>query len=96
MSITAEPHRPDVDGAREQARKRLQAKRDLGSHLVSYLVINALLVGTWAVTGGGYFWPGWVLGLWGAGLLMHAWEVLWRRPITEAGVDAELARRRRG
>lgn len=45
-----------------------------------------------AVTGRGYFWPIWVLGGWGIGLVMHYWEAFMRRPVTEADVDAEVRR----
>lgn len=79
---------------RERARKRLQTRRDFGSHVVAYVVINAFLVGVWAFTGAGYFWPAWLLGVWGAGLVLHAWDAFVRRPITEADVDAELRRHR--
>jgi hypothetical protein len=77
---------------RQAARKRVQAKRDFASHLVAYVVVNAMLIGVWALTGGGYFWPAWVLAGWGAGLVLHAWDAFWRRPVTEADVDAELRR----
>ena len=77
---------------REQARKRLQERREFGSHAVAYIVINAFVVGVWAVTGAGYFWPAWVLAGWGAGLALHAWETFMRRPVTEADIDAELRR----
>ncbi len=85
---------PPVHSERDEARKRLQARRDFGSHVVAYLVINGFLIGIWAFTGAGYFWPAWVLGPWGAGLVLHAWETYLHRPITEADVDAELRRRR--
>ena len=78
--------------AREEARKRVQAKRDFGSHVVAYLVVNAFLVGIWAFTGAGYFWPAWVIGGWGVGLTLHAWEVFMRHPVTEADVDREMRR----
>jgi len=79
---------------RDRARKRIQDRRDFGSHLVAYVVVNAFLVLVWAFTGAGYFWPAWVLGGWGIGLVLHAWETFVRRPITEADVDAELQRHR--
>ena len=84
-----------ITSERERARQRVQARRDFASHVVAYIVINAFLVGAWALTGGGYFWPAWVLAGWGAGLALHAWDVFVRRPITDADVDAELRRRRR-
>jgi hypothetical protein len=78
--------------AREAARRRVQARRDFASHVVAYVVVNAFLVVVWAVTGGGYFWPVWVLGGWGVGLVLHGWDVFLRRPVTDADVDEELRR----
>jgi hypothetical protein len=79
---------------RQQARERVQTRRDFGSHLMAYVVVNAFLVLVWAVTGAGYFWPIWVIGGWGVGLVLHAWDVFFRRPISDADIDAELRRRR--
>lgn len=76
-----------------RARKRVTDRRDFGSHLVAYIVVNAAFVGIWAVTGAGYFWPAWVLGCWAVGLVLHGWEAFLRRPVTDADIEAELARR---
>jgi hypothetical protein len=81
-----------TESKRDAARKRLQARHDFMSHLVAYLVINTGFVVIWAMTGGGYFWPAWVLACWGAGLVMHAWDVFWHRAITEEDIDEELRR----
>jgi len=78
---------------REEARKRVQERRDFSSHLVAYGVINAFLIGVWAFTGAGYFWPAWVLAGWGIGLVLHGWNVFFRRPVTEADIDEEILRR---
>jgi hypothetical protein len=80
---------------RERVRKSLQDRRDFGSHLVVFIVVNAFLVAAWAITGSGYFWPAWVLAGWGVGLVLHAWETFVHRPVTEEDVDAELQRRHR-
>ena len=82
-------------GEREEARRRVQAKREFVSHVVAYVVVNVFLVCVWATTGAGYFWPAWVIGGWGAGLALHGWDVFLRRPVTEADIDAELRRGRR-
>jgi len=77
MSIDTEsPNRAPV---RASARRRAEAKRDLMSHVAAFVIVNASLIGIWMMTGG-YFWPAWVLGLWGAGLLLDAWEVLRKPP----------------
>ncbi len=77
------------------ARKRVTARRDFGSHLVAYLVINGGFVLIWALTGAGYFWPAWLIGLWSIGLVMHAWDAFARRPVTDSDVEAELERAHR-
>lgn len=78
----------------ERARKRVADRRDFGSHLVAYVVVNGALILIWLATGAGYFWPAWVLGAWGIGLVLHAWETFLRRPITNADIEAEVRRRR--
>jgi len=40
-------------------------------HLTAYLLVNLLLVGIWAASGGGYFWPVWPILGWGIGLAAH-------------------------
>ena len=81
-----------TDGAaRRRARKRLEKKRNLQGGVIVYIVINAFLVGVWAVTGAGYFWPGWVLAGWGVALVLGFWDYS-RRPITDAEIDQELRR----
>jgi hypothetical protein len=75
-----------------RARKRVTDRRDFGSHLVVYVVVNSFLILVWAITGGGYFWPAWVLGCWAIGLVLHAWEAFVRRPVTDADIEAEVHR----
>ncbi len=77
---------------REQAMLRLRKRRDLQGHLVAYLVINVALWAVWAATGAGYPWPAWVTGLWAIGLLLNAWDVYFRAPITESDVQREIER----
>ena len=84
---------PGADRASEEwerARHRVQAKREFSSHIVAYVVVNLSLIGVWLFTGAGYFWPAWVIFAWGAGLVLHAWDVYRRRPITRADIDAEM------
>ena len=81
----------DTEGRREEAVKRLKAKRDFKNHVVVYLLVNALLVAIWAVQAdGGGFWPGWVIGGWGLGLALNGWNVYFQRPITEDEIRREM------
>jgi fatty acid desaturase len=78
----------------EQARKRVERKRKFSADLVAYVVINAFLIAVWAVSGMGYFWPGWVLAGWGMLLVLDAWNVFYRRPVTRTDIENELRRGR--
>lgn len=42
------------------------------SHATAYGLTNGMLVGIWAVTGDGFFWPFFPIAGWGVGLGMHA------------------------
>ncbi len=88
--VTGAPE-ASTDTERDAARKRVQKRRNLQGGVVAYVVVNAFLVGVWALTGAGYFWPGWVIAGWGVGLLLGLWDYI-RGPVTEADVDAELRR----
>ena len=79
---------------REQARKRVEKKHKFRGDVVAYVIVNLFLIGIWAVTGAGYFWPGWVLTAWGVFLLLDAWNVYFRRPITEQEIHEEMRRHR--
>lgn len=74
----------------EQARVRALHKRKFRGDVVAYLVVNALLVGIWAVNGFGHFWPGWVLAGWGVLLLLDGWDAYFRRAVTERDIQREL------
>ncbi len=83
------------DEQRQQAIRRIQAKRGFKSHFAVYLAVNALLVLIWATTSGGYFWPVWPMLGWGIGVAAHASSVyLGRSEISEAEIDRELGRLR--
>ncbi len=77
------------DAERTAARKRIEKRRGLQGGFVAYIVINAFLVGVWALTGRGYFWPAWIIAGWGVGMLLGLWDYL-RGPLTEADIDREL------
>jgi hypothetical protein len=56
-----------------RTRERLaKANRDAWrAHLTSYAAVNGGLVGLWALTGGGDFWPAWSIAPWGMALGWH-------------------------
>lgn len=88
------PPTEPVTDERSLALERLKKRRDFQGHVIAYLVINAALWGLWAATGAGYPWPAWVSGAWGVGVILNAWEVFLRPPITEADIQREMGRLR--
>ena len=45
--------------------------RGLGHSWLAFAQVAAVLIGIWALTGAGYFWPVWVLAWWGFALVMR-------------------------
>ena len=41
-------------------------------HSRVYVVTNAFLIAVWAMAGGGYFWPAWVILGWGLAVVLQA------------------------
>jgi len=48
----------------------------------------------WALTGSGFPWPAFMTAAWGIGVIMNAWDVYGRKPITQAQIQHELDRLR--
>jgi uncharacterized membrane protein len=84
------------EGLREQAMRTLKKRRDLHTHAFVYLTINILIWGIWlaiAMTSDSWYpWPIWVTLGWGVGLVLNAWDVYVRRPISEADLRREMDR----
>jgi predicted membrane channel-forming protein YqfA (hemolysin III family) len=79
------------------ARERLEKKRDFKTHLFIYVLVNAALVGIWAIaTPDSLFWPIFPILGWGIGVAANAWEVFMRKPITDAEIEREKQRLREG
>jgi class 3 adenylate cyclase len=63
----------DLPSAREVARRRRSGyETSIRIHLTIYLLVNLMLIGIWAASGGGYFWPIWPMLGWGIGVGSHA------------------------
>ena len=82
----------DQESARDAAVKRLKAKRDFKMHLGAYVIVNAMLVGIWALSGMGNFWPIWVMLFWGVGLAFNGWSAYFQQPFTEDEIRREMER----
>ena len=55
-----------------EVRQRVKNLREFYRHLTVYGVVNLGLILIWAISGGNYFWPIWVLAGWGIGIGLQA------------------------
>jgi 2TM domain len=84
---------------RQQAIKRIKAKRDFRVHLLIYVLVNSALVIIWAFAsagrGGsqGFFWPIFPMLGWGFAVVMQGYKVYRGGAITESQIAREMERR---
>jgi 2TM domain len=86
-----EPAEP-VDREQMRAVAQVQRWHDFKAHVGAYLLINAVLIVVWALTGGGTFWPGVSLAAWGLGLSSQHFLNSFS-PISVDAVRCEVGRR---
>jgi len=77
---------------REQAIARLKQKAGFARDVVAYVLVNSLVVGTWALTGRGFFWPVFLMGAWGIGVVFHAWDTFRHQAFSERQIRREIER----
>jgi len=77
-ALTADLRTPSTDGrdsaseAPPQRRRPFWCRAGFQYHATPYVLVNAMLIGIWALTGHGFFWPFFPIAGWGIGLGMHA------------------------
>ena len=85
---------PDL---REEAMQRLRKKQDFRGHVLVYTLVNVVVWTLYLLTSPhGFPWPVFVTAGWGIGVVMNAWDVYGRRPITEAQIQREIDDLREG
>lgn len=80
---------------REIAKKSIKKKRDAWQFLIVTVIVNSGLSFLWAMSGGGYFWPAWVIFGMGIGVVLafvDAYVPSFKSQISETQIDAEIAR----
>jgi len=80
---------------REIAKKSIKKKRDAWQFLVVTVIVNSGLSVIWGMSGGGYFWPVWVIFGMGIGVVLafvDAYVPSFKSQISESQIDAEIVR----
>ena len=89
------PGTGETDQLRERAVKQLRKRRDLATHAVVYVLVNAFLVGIWLLTGdGGFFWPIFPMAGWGIAVALNAWDVWRGDEFTPTAIERQMRRLR--
>jgi hypothetical protein len=78
------------DQLRDHAVKRIREKNSFRIHVVVYLLFNAMLVGLWWFTGGGFFWPIFPILIWGFGVVINGYTVYSDDTPTEEQIQREM------
>lgn len=85
---------PEVD-LRGRALAQLKKKSDFRIHLLIYVLVNAMLILIWAMTGATFFWPAFVLAGWGIGVVANGVDAYVVHEPTEQQIAEEIERLRR-
>ena len=79
-----------------EASKKVKAKKGFYSGLATYLVVNVVLIVIWALSGQGYMWFLWPLGVWGVFVLGHFLRVfVFEKGSDQQAIEKEAEKMRR-
>lgn len=82
----------DNEALRRAAEKRLKDQYGFWRLLGIFVIVWLILIGVWALSGGGYFWPGWAIFGMTIALAFSAWGAFGprQRVPSQAAVDEEF------
>jgi class 3 adenylate cyclase len=77
FDLPDEPRRALAPAPKRHVTKQGRALRaSFRHHFWVYALVNLMLIGIWAASGGGYFWPIWPMLGWGIGVACHGAPIL--------------------
>jgi fatty acid desaturase len=88
---------PSEEQIYEEASKKVREKKRFYRDLVTYLIVNAVLIVIWALSGRGDPWFLWPLGIWGAFVLGHFLRVfVFREKSDHEAIEKEVEKMKKG
>ena len=78
------------DAARQEAIHRLHQRRGFLNYVIGAVVVSLVMVLIWFISGGGYFWPVWVMGGFAVGLIFYGVNQVTHKPLTEDQIQREM------
>ena len=81
----------------EEASKRVKDRKRFYGGLATYLIVNAVLVVIWALSGRGYMWFLWPLGIWGVFVLGDYLRIfVFGKGSDQQAIEKEVEKMKRG
>ena len=81
----------------EEASKRVKDRKRFYGGLATYLIVNAVLVVIWALSGQGYPWFLWPLGIWGVFVLGDYLRIfVFGKDSDQQAIEKEVEKMKRG
>jgi len=81
----------------EEASKRVKDRKRFYGGLATYLIVNAVLVVIWALSGQGYMWFLWPLGIWGVFVLGDYLRIfVFGKGSDQQAIEKEVEKMKRG
>lgn len=92
MSTPEQPPPSNEAALRKAAEKRIQSRRGFFYYLGVWAIVSVILIGVWALSGAGYFWPIWAIGGMGIAALFMALSTFGpgSGPPSEARIQEEM------
>ncbi len=88
---------PSEEQLYEEASKRVKERKRFYGGLATYAVVNAVLVVIWALSGRGYPWFLWPLGIWGVFLLGDSLRIfVFERKSDDEAIKKEVEKMKKG
>lgn len=76
---------------REEAVARIKAKRNFWRTFGTFVIVWIILIGVWALSGGGYFWPAWAIFGMVIGLAFSGYNAYTNhKSISQSQIDEEI------
>jgi cobalamin biosynthesis protein CobD/CbiB len=81
----------------EEASKKVRDRKRFYGGLATYLIVNAVLIVIWALSGQGYMWFLWPLGIWGVFVLGDYLRVfVFGKGSDQQAIEKEVEKMKRG
>jgi hypothetical protein len=95
--VPSAPPSASDEHLRKEAQKRVKAKQNVNRMAGGFVIVWAILIGIWWLSGRGYFWPAWAIFGMSIALAFSAWGAYGpKEGVSEADIDREMRKMQGG